>query len=146
MSKSTIEALVQEFVAKLEAAIRTQALAAAQAALGGGPVAAGRASAKAAGASRSAKAEPPKAKPAKAARATPKPKSAKRNRRSLADIDRDVERLVAFVRTNPKVTSEKARAALKLEKTTWTSTLKRALDVKKLKTLGEKRNTTLHLP
>lgn len=105
----TIRALVDQFVSQLEAEIRRSALEAITASLG--------ASAKPAAPKRVTKAKTapaPKARPAKAA------KPATRVSRSPADLDRDVGRLVAFVRANNGATNEKVRAALKLSKTEWT--------------------------
>lgn len=146
-----IQSLVEEFVNKLESLIRAQALAAAQAALGGALGAAKTSAAAAPKKAAKPAAKPAAKKPAAAAAAKPaapkKPAAKKgaRVRRSPAEIERDVAKLVAFVRANNGVTNEKARAALGLEKTTWSQTLKQAVAAKQLVTRGEKRNTTLHV-
>lgn len=69
-----------------------------------------------------------------------------RNRRSPADLDRDIGRLVAHVRANPGITTEKARAALGLERELWKSTVAHGVATKRLVRRGERRDTTLHLP
>ena len=143
MSNPALRALVDAFVAKLEIEIRNAALAAVTASLRGASPAAPRPSAK------KAKPAAKKAAPARAGAAPAEKKAvakpAKRARRSPADLDRDVGRLVAFVRANNCATNEKVRAALHLSKTEWTSTLAKAVATKQLTTRGEKRNTTLHL-
>lgn len=91
----------------------------------------------------SAGAKPAAAKPATAKAAKP---AGKRNRRSPADLDRDVGRLVAHVRSNPGATTEKLRAALGLEREIWKSTVARAVETKQIERKGERRDATLHLP
>ncbi len=153
MSNLKIQVLVEEFVSKLETAIREEALTAVRAALGESkPVAAAAAKAKPAAAAKKApaKAAPKAAPAAKAAapaakKAAPGAPKAKRIRRSIADLDRDVGRLVSVVRSKPGITSELARKELRMEKSEWLGTLKRALETKQLGTKGERRNTTLHL-
>ena len=153
MSNLKIQVLVEEFVSKLETAIREEALTAVRAALGESkPVAAAAAKAKPAAAAAAKKAPAkaaakaaPAAKSAPAKKAAPGAPKAKRIRRSIADLDRDVGRLVSVVRSKPGITSELARKELRMEKSEWLGTLKRALETKQLGTKGERRNTTLHL-
>ncbi len=71
-------------------------------------------------------------------------KKGKRVRRSPADLDRDVGRLVSFVKKNSGITNEKARAALGMEKQVWLGTVSHALQTKQLTKKGVKRSTTLH--
>lgn len=82
----------------------------------------------------------PGAKPAAAPKAT-----GTRNRRSAADLDRDVAKVVGYVKSNPGTSNEKARAALKMEREVWKITVKRAIDTKQIARKGERRESTLHL-
>ena len=118
MSNLKMQVLVEEFVSKLETAIREEALTAVRAALGESkPVAAAAAKAKPAAAAKKApaKAAPKAAPAAKAAapaakKAAPGAPKAKRIRRSIADLDRDVGRLVSVVRS--KLRSSPARSSV----------------------------------
>lgn len=146
MSDTAIQALVQKFAADIEALVRDAAIKAVQSVLSGtGQLQSRPASSTPRAAKAVAKAT---AKPAvKAAVSSPATKrTGKRFRRSAADLDRDVGRIVAYVRQNPGTNGETARAALAMDKTPWVISIRRAMETGQLQSTGQKRATTYTLP
>lgn len=169
MSNPQIQQLVSNFVDDLTAVFQRSALEAVQAslgaslgALGGGstPAAArivqkrpGR-PAKAAKPAPAFVATPKKAAPQKAAlpkapapkQAAPKAasqKGGKRIRRSPAEIDAMVGRIVSYVGTHNGERSEIVRSALKIDKQQWLTAIRRSIETQQITTKGQKRTTQL---
>lgn len=162
MSNLKLRSLVDSFVSSIEAEIRSAALEAVASALGGAKPSAPKVAAPAPAAKRGrpkktaatapakksvtvADLAPKSNKAAAKAPSAKKPAAGKRNRRSAEDLDRDVAKLVAYVKANPGTSTEKARAGLKLEREIWKSTVARAIETKQVARKGERREATLHL-
>lgn len=157
MPNAQIQALVARFASEIETLVRTAAVRAVTEALGSGSPApadtsaaapAPRAVRKARTAKRKGRRTAPKPVAAPVARtATPKPAAKPtRARRSTAELDRDVGRLVAYVGSNPGVRAEQARPALEMGSVAWIGTVRRALETKRVVATGNKSATTYSLP
>lgn len=144
MANPKLEALVTRFVSDLEEVFRTHALTLVRESLGGAiaaPAAAGRAT------GRPLRAPAPRRPAAKARAAQPKKQKAKassgaRIRRTTAEIEQAAHRIFEHIRRNPGQRSEEIRAALKLSKKEWVTTIPRLADNGQVKRQGHKRTTT----
>jgi len=146
--KADIDSLVSKFAADLEALVRTAAVQAVQGVLGGSaPQSAPRLVSAAVATRKKSGPKPRSLGTPEAARAPAavKPQPGKRIRRTPADLDRDVGRIVSYVRANPGVSGEKARAAVGFGKTAWVLSVRRALETKQITSKGERRSTTYNI-
>lgn len=154
--KSQIDALVSRLVTDLETLIRTAAVTAVTEALGAAPATSAAVPApKAAGRPVPAKRKGRTPAPTPAAKAgpapvapkpAPKPAKPARARRTTADLDADVGRIVAYVGANPGVRAEAARPALGFTPLSWIPTIKRAVETRQVVATGNRSATTYSLP
>jgi hypothetical protein len=129
---SEIRALVDDFAEKLSALVRQSAVNAAIDALRGGspaPVRRGP------------------GRPPRSASAAPAPRPSAggkgtRVRRTLADIQKTMDRVADYVSSHDAVRAEDIKKALKLTSAQNGDALRRLVDTKVLKTKGERRATT----
>ncbi len=129
---SEIRTLVDDFVEKLSGLVRQAAVDAAIDALRGGT---------------SAPVRRGPGRPPRAASAAPAPRAAaggkgKRVRRTLADIQKTMDRVAEYVASHDAVRAEDIKKALKLTSAQNGDALRRLVDTKVLKTKGERRATT----
>jgi hypothetical protein len=143
--------LVDRFVSDIENTFRAAALEAVQSSLGLSGPTFGRAS-------NGAKGRPPikvsSARPAKQAASAPvaakeKPRAAKgkpqkgvRIRRSNAQIEATMQKILAYVRANPNQGAESIKSVLGLKTLEWGLPVARLLKAKQLVAKGEKRSRT----
>jgi hypothetical protein len=120
----TIQALVEKFVAQIEAAIREEALATVRAALEAGTEPSPKA----------AKAPVKPSQPAKAPNGGQK-------RRSAKEIEADAGRLLIAIRAKPGTTSEELKRAAKIMPRDFGLPIAKLLGEKRIKKTGEKRST-----
>lgn len=126
---SEIRALVDDFVEKLSNMVRQAAVDAAIDALRGGAAPARRGP----------------GRPPRAAAAAPRAAAGgkgKRVRRTLADIQKTMDRVADYVGSHDAVRAEDIKKALKLTSAQNGDALRRLVDTKVLKTKGERRATT----
>ena len=126
---SEIRALVDDFVEKLSNMVRQAAVDAAIDALRGNSAAPAR---RGPGRPRSTAAAPRAAAAGKG----------KRVRRTLADIQKTMDRVAEYVASHDAVRAEDIKKALKLTSSQNGDALRRLVDSKVLKTKGERRATT----
>jgi len=127
---SEIRALVDDFVEKLSALVRQSAVNAAIDALRGGV---------------SAPVRRGPGRPPRSASAAPAPRAGgkgTRVRRTLADIQKTMDRVADYVASHDAVRAEDIKKALKLTSAQNGDALRRLVDTKVLKTKGERRATT----
>ena len=141
---STLRSAIDSFVAELTDLINEAALETVQEALGGAaaPVRRGP------GRPRKAKSARKKAtkkratkKAGKKAKRAPK-NSVKRVRRSLEDINRTAEKVLAYIKANPGKGAAEISAKTKVSHKDLKKPIIMLLDAKKIRTKGQKRGTT----
>lgn len=139
MATSNVDAIVAKFVSDLERIYRSQAQAVVQEALRtalaeGEVVKHRRVTTRRRG-------SPPRAR-ARTSTMPPRAAKSKRIRRTLAELEHAAHRVLDYVRKNPGQRSEAIRAALRLDKNQWTTTIAQLIEKGQVKSRGEKRLTT----
>lgn len=145
-SRDAIDARVKNFVADLEQLVRSAALEAVQAALGGGSAApAKRKPGRPPKSAAPAAAKPAAAKPAApAAKAAPAPKAGKRKKgqkRTQAELAALQTKLDNYVKSNEGKRIEEISKALSIPTGELTRPMKKLMDEGKVRSTGERRAT-----